>query len=229
MRGIKKQRETFCYRFAEIDEKKKNLFDLNSPFDNKQDLNAQPTDWNPEKFNNAGPTDGPRVDKMVVTQGMGRPGHSGGGGGGGGGGNGGYSKSDFDPSQYKSAEQYAQAMNGKPYDYGGNGTAGRSVDCSGFMSNLYSIYTGKPTRFTTDSNFSALGFQPGYQPGAFNIGTNGGSGENGHMAGTLPDGTHVESNGSAGVQYGGNAIGATDFSHVYHLPSSAAPTPVIPQ
>lgn len=81
MRAIRRQRETFCYRVAETNEKKKNYFDLN-PLDTKQDLNAQREGWNPDKYNNAGPTDGPRTQKMDVTQGMGRPGGSGGGGGG---------------------------------------------------------------------------------------------------------------------------------------------------
>ena len=122
-------------------------------------------------------------------------------------------------------------MNGKPYEYGGGGGNGDSVDCSGFMSDIYSIYSGKPTRFTTDSDFAALGFKPGYQEGAFNIGTNGGVGENGHMAGTLPDGTNVESNGSAGVQYGGNAAGATDsqFSQQWHYPVQNTPSPGVQQ
>ena len=147
---------------------------------------------------------------------------------GGGGGTAGSSPSGFDPKQWASADDYAKSMNGKPYEYGGgHGGPSNSVDCSGFMSNLYSIYSGKPTAFSTNSDFAALGFQPGYKPGAFNIGTNGGVGENGHMAGTLPDGTNVESNGSNGVQYGGSAVGATDgqFSQQWHYPVANTPTP----
>jgi hypothetical protein len=141
------------------------------------------------------------------------------------GGTGGSSPSKFDISQWKSADDYAKAMSGKPYNYGGAAGDPNGVDCSGYMSDLYSIYSGKPTRFTTDTDFAALGFQPGYKDGAFNIGTNGGLGENGHMAGTLPDGTNVESNGSAGVQYGGNAAGATNpqFSQQWHYPVSSTP------
>lgn len=152
------------------------------------------------------------------------------GGGGGGGGTAGSSPSKFDISQWKSADDYAKAMSGKPYNYGGAAGDPNGVDCSGYMSDIYSIYSGKPTRFTTDSDFSALGFKPGYKPGAFNIGTNGGVGENGHMAGTLPDGTPVESNGSDGVRYGGGAAGAdhSQFTQKWHYDVPAATTPTTP-
>jgi hypothetical protein len=87
MQRIRRQRETFCYRIAADavgigDNKKKKPLDPSSPFDTKQDLNAQREGWNPDKFNNVPEPTGPRMDKMVVTQGMGRPGQSGSGGGG---------------------------------------------------------------------------------------------------------------------------------------------------
>ena len=144
-------------------------------------------------------------------------------GSGGGGGSAGSSPSEFDISQWKSADDYAKAMSGKAYNYGGAAGNPDGVDCSGYMSDIYSIYSGKPTRFTTDSDFAALGFKPGYKDGAFNIGTDGGVGTGGHMAGTLPDGTKVESSGSGGVQYGGSAIGAQDFSQQWHYPVSSTP------
>ena len=95
MQRIRRQRETFCYRIAADavgtgDNKKKKTPDPSSPFDTKQDLNAQREGWNPDKYNNVPEPTGPRMDKMVVTQGMGLPGQSGGsntarpGGGGGG-------------------------------------------------------------------------------------------------------------------------------------------------
>ena len=147
-----------------------------------------------------------------------------GGAAGGAGGSAGSSPSKFDISQWKSADDYAKSMHGKPYEYGGGGGSGNgSVDCSGYMSDIYSIYSGKPTRFTTDSDFAALGFQPGYKDGAFNIGTDGGVGTGGHMAGTMPDGTKVESGGTNGVQYGGAAIGAQDFAQQWHYPVSSGP------
>lgn len=227
MQRIRRQRETFCYRIAVgvDDNKKKKPFDPSSPFDTKQDLNAQREGWNPDKFNNVAEPSGPRMPKMEVTQGMGRPGQSGSGGGGSNtarpsGGGGGYSPSQFDISQFSSAEEYAQSMSGKPYNYSGAAGNPEGVDCSGYMSDIFSIYSGQPTRFTTDTDFSSLGFQPGYQEGAFNIGTNGGVGMDGHMAGTMPDGTPVESSGSGGVQYGGNAAGAMDFPQQWHYPIS---------
>lgn len=174
--------------------------------------------------------------------GGGSEGTGGGGSGGSGGGHGGKNQTvlpPIDPSSYgdlnEAAKAFGQKTNGMPYEYGGTGSNGSSYDCSGLMANYYSLYTGKPLgdrpdSFNTASDFESFGFKPGYLPGAFNIGTNGGSGENGHMAGTLPDGTNVESNGSAGVQYGGNAIGAQDFPMVYHLPPppSAAPSTPAP-
>jgi len=120
------------------------------------------------------------------------------------------------------ATQLAQKASGNPYDYGGYGQAGRSWDCSGFMSHLYSTMTGNNAHFTTVSDFRQLGFQPGYQEGAFNIGVKPLAGEEGHMAGTLPNGVNVESSGSNGVQYGGKAKGALDsyFTQQWHLPTS---------
>lgn len=81
MRAIRRQRETFCYRIAEVDEKKKKPFSLN-PLDSKQDLSTQVKGWNPDEFNNVAEPTGNRVQKMDVTQGMGRPGQGGSGGGG---------------------------------------------------------------------------------------------------------------------------------------------------
>ena len=165
----------------------------------------------------------------------------GGGSGGSGGGHGGKNQKPtsslppIDPSSYgdlnDAAKAFGERTNGMPYAYGHYGENGNSYDCSGLMANYYSLYTGKPMgerpdSFNTASDFESFGFKPGYLPGAFNIGTNGGEGTGGHMAGTLPDGTNVESSGSGGVQYGGNALGAQDFDNVYHLPPppSAAPS-----
>ena len=119
-----------------------------------------------------------------------------------------------------------QAGNGRRYVYGGTGPSG--WDCSGFMSSIYAILTGRdPFKrwFTTESDFEALGFQKGYMPGAFNIGIRrGGGGQNSHMAGTLPNGVNVESGGKDGTtKYGGNAAGALDFPIRYFLPLSGNP------
>jgi hypothetical protein len=107
---------------------------------------------------------------------------------------------------------------GRPYLYGG---IGPRYDCSGFMSAIYAHMTGKSagTRyFSTESNFESLGFVPGSMSGAFNIGIRrGGGGPNSHMAGTLPNGVNVESDGQ-GTLYGGAAKGASSFPLKYYLP-----------
>ena len=108
------------------------------------------------------------------------------------------------------ATSYARSHNGEPYVYGG-------LDCSGYLSGIYNQLTGKSARFTTGADFSQYGFVPGLDPGGFSIGTNGGSGVNGHMAGTLL-GTNVESDGTNGIQFGGSADGAAAFPKTWHLP-----------
>ncbi len=119
------------------------------------------------------------------------------------------------------ADQFAQAVgDGRPYSYGGTGPG---YDCSGYQSAIYANYTGQdPKRryFTTESDFEALGFLPGYQEGAYNIGIRrGGGGRLSHMAGTLPNGVNVESGGAHNsTLYGGEAAGAQDFPLQYHLP-----------
>ncbi|QXG07395.1 tape measure protein [Mycobacterium phage RitSun] len=109
------------------------------------------------------------------------------------------------------AIDYAYQNSGQPYQYG-------AFDCSMFMSQIYARMAGLPPGryFTTDSDFEALGFKRGFKPGALNVGTNGGSGTNGHMAGTLPNGINVENAGSAGSMYGAGAKGANDFSQQWY-------------
>lgn len=115
------------------------------------------------------------------------------------------------------AIDYAYNNAGKAYQFG-------PFDCSMYMSQIYARMAGLPPGryFTTDSDFEALGFKKGYKPGALNIGTNGGSGSNGHMAGTLPNGVNVENSGSAGSMYGAGAKGANDFTQrwYYEPPNS---------
>lgn len=110
------------------------------------------------------------------------------------------------------AVDYARAHDGEPYVYGG-------LDCSGYQSGITSKFLGEDVRFTTDSDFSQYGFVRGYDPNGYSIGTNGGSGENGHMASTLY-GTNTESRGGDGIIFGRDALGAQDFDSVWHLPSA---------
>lgn len=108
----------------------------------------------------------------------------------------------------------AKSKAGRPYDYAS------LDDCSGHLSDVFNAGTGQGVRFTTASNFEAMGWVRGYDPNGFSIGTNKGVGENGHMAGTL-FGVNIESDGSNGVQYGGSADGAMDFPFVYHWPGAS--------
>lgn len=119
------------------------------------------------------------------------------------------------------ATAYAQSVgDGRPYVYG-------AIDCSGYMSGIYSAFMGldDSRKFTTESDFLALGFAEGLQDNAFNIGVHrGGGGPNSHMAGTMPDGTPVESGGAhSSVLYGGAAAGADDsqFELHYSLPANS--------
>lgn len=69
---------------------------------------------------------------------------------------------------------------------------------------------------------SERGFQPGYgPPGSLQIGWYNGGPGGGHMAATLPDGTHFESGGQhGGIMLGGQAAGAesSQFTHHMYLP-----------
>ncbi|WP_343466350.1 phage tail tape measure protein [Rhodococcus aetherivorans] len=107
----------------------------------------------------------------------------------------------------------AKAHDGEPYVYGG-------LDCSGYLSAVFNAGTGQGVRFVTGSDFASMGWERGYDPNGFSIGTDGGVGMNGHMAGTLY-GVNIESDGSNGIQYGRGADGATDFPMVWHWPGAS--------
>lgn len=118
------------------------------------------------------------------------------------------------------------------------------ADCSGSISDLYEILkTGTTnsgrqfttTNFASDAEAAKLGFLPGYQEGALNVGVNPYPGQSGHMAATLPNGVNFEGGGGTGggAQYGGNAAGALDpqFEKQYYLPlGPTGPAPgMVPQ
>jgi hypothetical protein len=79
--------------------------------------------------------------------------------------------------------------------------------------------TGRPIygdRFNTGNIERALlarGFQYGTEPGALNVGWNGG-----HTAATLPDGTPVSSGEGGGVRIGGGGALQRQFNHHMFLP-----------
>lgn len=109
-------------------------------------------------------------------------------------------------------------VSGTPYITGGDTPHG--TDCSGLASWVANAATGRPIygdRFNTGNEEAALrarGFVYGTQPGALNIGWNGG-----HTAVTLPDGTPVSSGeGGRGVRIGGGGAFQRQFTHHMYLP-----------
>lgn len=115
------------------------------------------------------------------------------------------------------AEQWAQSLNGQPYNADG------WIDCSGLVSGIWSIINGKQpshvfdtTQFGSDDTAAKWGFAPGYTPGALNIAVDPDPGNAGHMIAQFPDGTVVES-GSKGIEYGSKtAMNAGEFRRWYH-------------
>jgi hypothetical protein len=109
------------------------------------------------------------------------------------------------------------SVSGTPYVLGGDSQ--RGTDCSGLVSWVTNAATGRPIygdRFNTGNIEQALrarGFQYGSQPGALNVGWNGG-----HTAATLPDGTPVSSGEGGGVRVGGGGAFQKQFSHHMFLP-----------
>jgi hypothetical protein len=112
------------------------------------------------------------------------------------------------------------SVSGTPYISGGDSP--RGTDCSGLVSWVTNAATGRPVygdRFNTGNIERALlarGFQYGSQPGALNVGWNGG-----HTAATLPDGTPVSSGEGGGVRIGGGGAYQSQFSHHMFLPMPA--------
>jgi hypothetical protein len=109
------------------------------------------------------------------------------------------------------------SVSGTPYVSGGDSP--RGTDCSGLVSWVTNAATGRPIygdRFNTGNIERALlarGFQYGSEPGALNVGWNGG-----HTAATLPDGTPVSSGEGGGVRIGGGGAFQGQFSHHMFLP-----------
>jgi hypothetical protein len=109
------------------------------------------------------------------------------------------------------------SVSGTPYISGGDSP--RGTDCSGLVSWVTNAATGRPIygdRFNTGNIERALlarGFKYGTQPGALNVGWNGG-----HTAATLPDGTPVSSGEGGGVRIGGGGAYQKQFGHHMFLP-----------
>ncbi len=129
----------------------------------------------------------------------------------------------------------AQSSSGKVQYAAASDLVNGLADCSGSISDLVEVLdTGQtnPGRLFTTTNFASdaeaakLGFLPGYQAGALNVGVNPYPGQSGHMAATLPNGVNFEGGGGTGggAQYGGNAAGALDpqFEKQYYRPLGIA-------
>src|SRR6202022_3714018 len=112
------------------------------------------------------------------------------------------------------------SVSGTPYISGGDSP--RGTGCSGLVSWGTNAATGRPIygdRFNTGNIERALltrGFRYGSEPGALNVGWNGG-----HTAATLPDGTPVSSGEGGGVRIGGGGAYQRQFSHHMFLPIPA--------
>jgi hypothetical protein len=119
------------------------------------------------------------------------------------------------------------SVSGTPYISGGDSP--RGTDCSGLVSWVTNAATGRPIygdRFNTGNIERALvarGFQYGSEPGALNVGWNGG-----HTAATLPDGTPVSSGEGGGVRIGGGGAYQGQFSHHMFLPMAPEDLPPAP-
>jgi len=119
------------------------------------------------------------------------------------------------------------SVSGTPYISGGDSP--RGTDCSGLVSWVTNAATGRPVygdRFNTGNIEKALlarGFQYGSQPGALNVGWNGG-----HTAATLPDGTPVSSGEGGGVRIGGDGAFQRQFSRHMFLPMAPEEVPPAP-
>ncbi|WP_067565793.1 phage tail tape measure protein [Nocardia acidivorans] len=117
-------------------------------------------------------------------------------------------------SDLAEATEYARRMAGVRYELGG--FAPDKMDCSGFVSAVINeamglnAYDSRMSTASEGSWLTGLGAQLGKgAAGTLRVGwtTNGAAG--GHTAGTFPDGTNFESNGSDGVVIGGKT-GADD-------------------
>lgn len=107
------------------------------------------------------------------------------------------------------AKRFAISLDPAKYLMGGFSPT--AIDCSGFVSAVANVATGRPpfqsrmSTVTEGSWLKSLGFQSGRgKSGDLRVGWwDKGGGANGHTAGTFPDGTNFESNGSQGVVIGG--------------------------
>lgn len=120
-------------------------------------------------------------------------------------------------------------VSGTPYIAGGDSPQG--TDCSGLVSWVANIATGRPTfgdRFSTRNERAALaerGFVEGTAPNSLVVGW-----DYYHTAATLPDGTPISSGEGGGVRVGGGGAYQAQFTNHMYLPGSGdVAVPPVPQ
>lgn len=126
-----------------------------------------------------------------------------------------------DKNGLDSSMSWARSMD--PATYAMGGFSSQSIDCSGFVAGVVNTalgldaFSSRMSTVTEGDWLSAKGATLGRGgPGTLRIGWwDQGGGANGHTAGTFPDGTNFESNGSEGVVIGGKT-GADDPSFTDH-------------
>ncbi|MCU1647095.1 MAG: hypothetical protein JWN03_7370, partial [Nocardia sp.] len=112
------------------------------------------------------------------------------------------------------ATKYAKGMSGTPYELGGFSPKG--IDCSAFASAVVNkamgldAYNSRMSTANEGEWLAGLGAQLGKgAAGTLRLGWTNKGPAGGHTAGTFPDGTNFESNGTDGVVIGGK-VGADD-------------------
>lgn len=120
----------------------------------------------------------------------------------------------------KSAQDFIKSQNHKPYVWAGAGPGG--ADCSGFVSEVYNILSGKKSpwghTFSTSNEapYFPLSGHGAFTAGWANPGERGG-GDVGHTAGNLA-GLAFESGGAGGdMHYGAGSTSVDSFAHVGHM------------
>lgn len=123
------------------------------------------------------------------------------------------------------AKQFAVSMDPAKYEIGGFSPS--AFDCSGLVSAVANVATGRDpfsSRMSTVTEgawLKSLGFKTGSGgAGDLRVGWwDKGGGKNGHTAGTFPDGTNFESSSNGVVIGGSTGAGADQFTNHAYLPA----------
>lgn len=110
-------------------------------------------------------------------------------------------------------QNFIRAQDPKPYVWGAVGPG--AYDCSGLTGDVWAALTGHPMfhrYFTTSSNLSSFGFQPG--TGEFTIGVNPGQ----HMVGNLGGLAFEAQSSQTGIKVGSDATSVLRMAQQWFLP-----------